>query len=191
MDNISDRQKQGVSSMHLHDPEIIFKELDLKPGQVLLDLGCGAGDYALEAAKRLGEKGKVYAWDKWPEVAEKVKQKAEARGLHNIKTGAADITAQLPLKDKSIDVCFMATVLHIFDLKKTGPALFKEIERILKPEGVLAVIEIKKEQTPFGPPMHMRLSEQDLEQALLPYGFKKMSCLDMGYTYLSRFARKD
>jgi len=186
--NIIARQKKGISSMHLHDPKMIFKELDLKPGQTFLDLGCGAGDYALAAAGLVGEKGEVYAWDKWPEVAEKVKQKADSLQLTNIKTAALDISGPLPLKDSCIDICFMSTVLHIFDLEKTGPALFKEISRILKPEGVLAVIEIKKEETPFGPPMPMRISPEELEQVLLPFCFKKLTCLDMEYTYLARFA---
>jgi hypothetical protein len=65
--------------------------------------------------------------------------------------------------------------------------LFKKIQRILKPSGRLAIIECKKEKQPFGPPMHLRISPQEMEASLSPIGLKKIDYQDLGYTYLIQF----
>jgi cyclopropane fatty-acyl-phospholipid synthase-like methyltransferase len=57
----------GKSSYDLIDPEKLFAALELDPGLTVLDLGCGAGRYALPLAQRLGISGQVYAVDLWEE----------------------------------------------------------------------------------------------------------------------------
>lgn len=181
------RQKKGVSSFALHDPEVIFRELKLKDGGSFLDLGCGAGDYAFCASKMVGRSGTVYALDKWPEVVSSLIGKADSLGISNIKAMSCDITDSLPVGDGSIDVCLLATVLHIPDVAKSAKSLLKETRRVLKPGGHIAVIEIKKEEMPFGPPMHMRLSPADVEEMLSSNGFTKIALTDLGYSYMIQF----
>ena len=171
----------------MHDPDVVFDALALKPGDSLLDLGCGPGEYAIHAAGIVGESGAVYALEKWGYMIDGLKQEAAARGLGNLKTITADITEPLPIKKKSIDVCLLSTVLHIFDLSKIEETLFNEIRRVLKPGGRVAVIECKKEDQPFGPPRHMRLSPQELEASITKYGFTKLGLQDLGYNYMVQF----
>ena len=102
----------------------------------------------------------------------------------------ADITDPLPIEDCSIDACLLATVLHIPDVSKGRKRLFNEIRRVLKPNGRLAVLECKKEDMPFGPPLHMRLSQEELETFVPEYGFVKIDSVDLGYNYLIQFALK-
>lgn len=184
------RQKKGVSSFTLHDPETIFREIKLKEGDSFLDLGCGAGDYAFYASRIVGLSGVVYAIDKWPEVISMITSKVISRGISNIKAMPCDITASLPLEDSSIDVCLLATVLHIPDVVQNIKNLLKEIRRILKSEGRIVVIEIKKEEMPFGPPMHLRLSPYDTESMISSNGFTKIRLTDLGYSYMIQFERR-
>ncbi len=179
--------RRGPSSFYMHDSELVFGELKLKEGDSFFDLGCGVGDYSLRAAKIVGASGVVYALDIWEELLDGLAKEASIKGLKNIRTMVSDINRQLAFEDNCINVCFIATVLHIFDLARTGGNLFKEIYRILKPGGRLAVIECKKEDLPFGPPIHMRVSPEELEKLITPYGFTKLSCVDLGNNYLIQF----
>jgi ubiquinone/menaquinone biosynthesis C-methylase UbiE len=172
----------------MHDPELVFNALDLKKGDVFLDLGCGPGDYAIEASRIVGNSGFVYALDKWPYLICGLKEKADSHGLKNIHAVVSDVTAPLPVADHCIDVCLMATVLHVPAVTERMGAVFSEVCRVLKTRGHFAIIECKKEDMPFGPPKHMRLSPTDIENSIKKYGFKKLSLVDLGYNYMIQFS---
>lgn len=171
----------------MHDPEIIFKELGLKKGDVFLDLGCGPGDYSIHATSIVGPTGFVYSLDKWEEMINNLKHDAASQGLENIEAMSADITEALAIKDNSIDVCLISTVLHIPGVTDHLEDICSEIIRVLVPHGRLAVIECKKEDTPTGPPLHLRLSPNVVEAEFSQYGFKKIGLLDLGYNYMIQF----
>ncbi len=180
-------RRRGPSSFSMHDPDIVFGELKLKEGDSFLDLGCGAGDYSLQAAKIVGVSGVVYALDIREELLDGLLEEAAFQGLENIRTMVSNIDSPLAVTDNCIEVCFIATVLHLFNLNKDGKILFSEIRRVLKLDGRLVIIECKKEDLPFGPPMHMRNSPGELEAAITPYGFEKFSYVDLGYNYMIQF----
>lgn len=180
---------RGPSSFWMHDPDVIFHELDLKPGDIFLDLGCGTGDYSICAAEEVGETGIVYSADIQEHLIENLLKKAETAGLNNIKGIISNISEPLPFKDESVDVCLISTVLHSIDLKKYGKILFREVARILKPGGRLFVIECKKEEMQFGPPLHMRLSPEEIEVYTSSGGFKKISFTDLGYNYIISYSK--
>jgi ubiquinone/menaquinone biosynthesis C-methylase UbiE len=182
-----ERQKKGVSSFTLQDSSLVFNELNLKAGDYFLDIGCGAGDYSIQASKNVGDEGVVYALDKWDEVIEGLVKKARSQGLGNIKAIVSDITRPLPVEGSIIDVCLLATVLHIPDVAKAANILFNEIHRVLKPDGRAAIIEIKKEEMPFGPPLHVRLSPEEAEGLVDKRMFSKISYSDLGYSYMVQF----
>lgn len=182
--HISRRGSKGPSSFGIHDSETAFEKLDLKPGNIFLDLGCGAGDYSFYAAKIVGETGKVYAFDIWSDIVEGVAKQAKEREFRNVQVKVSDIYQPLKIEDKSIDVCMLATVLHSKNVIEKSISLFQEIKRILKPEGRLAIIECKKEEAFFGPPLELRVGPEELEKALYEIGFKKESYTDLGYNYM-------
>jgi SAM-dependent methyltransferase len=177
------------SSFWMHDPEIIFNELNLKPGDVFLDLGCGTGDYSICAAEEVGESGLVYAMDIQEELTDNLIRISKDTGLNNIRAVVGDIHAPLPFEDQTIDVCFISTVLHSVDLEDTGKILFPEINRVLKTDGRLIIIECKKEEMDFGPPLSMRISPDEIEERLSAYGFKKIDYVDLGFNYMVKFAK--
>ena len=181
-------KRQGPSSYGMHDAGLVFEFLGLQPGHVFLDAGCGPGDYAFRAAQIVGPKGKVFALDVWQRMIDAVREEAAHRGLDHLETKKTDITRALPLDDKCVDVCLVATVLHILDPESQGAPLFRELHRVLRSTGRLAVINCKKEDQPFGPPLIKRWSPEQTAAIALPAGFTRSGYLDLGYNYLVLFS---
>jgi ubiquinone/menaquinone biosynthesis C-methylase UbiE len=180
----------GKSSFDLIDPEKLWPALHLKPGEAILDLGCGAGSYTLPLAALVGAEGTVFGADLWEEGLATLTEKAREQGLANIRTLFADVSHPLPLADASVDMIFLATVLH--DLVEAGQAqgALSEIARLVKPGGRLAVLEFKKIAGPPGPPLHIRLSPEEVAALLRPYGFTPGEITDLSpHIYLIMFAK--
>ncbi len=79
----------------------------------------------------------------------------------------------------------MATVLHDLLLEGTGEVPLKEARRVLKPDGMLAIVVFKKVEDGPGPPLSIRLSDQEVEEVLKPFGFFKERVREVGlYHYL-------
>lgn len=180
-------QGRGPSSFWMQDSEEVFSALALKPGEIVLDLGSGPGDYSLKAAELVGPRGTVLALDRWENAVNDLSKKAAERGFKHLQPMLADITQELPVEDHRVDICLICTVLHIFPWPKFDLNLFAEIKRVLKPNGRLAIIECKKEEQPWGPPLHMRISPQEMEQGLEPRGYVRTGYTDLGKTYLIQF----
>jgi ubiquinone/menaquinone biosynthesis C-methylase UbiE len=178
----------GRSSFSLVDQDKLFGELQLEDGISFLDLGCGRGEYAIIASEIVGNEGIVYGIDLWEEGVDLLKEEASARGSKNIKTMVADAGEKIPLEDMSIDVCFMATVFHDLVLANTSENALKEISRVLREQGVLAILEFKKVDGPPGPPLSSRLAPEEVEKRVIPYGFKRVGLKEIGpYNYLLSF----
>jgi SAM-dependent methyltransferase len=181
-------QGAGRSSVGLVDTRRVFRELKLKKGMNLLDMACGRGEYSLAAAKIIGNNGLVYAIDLWKEGIADLRRLASDRKIKNIDATVADLREGIPVKDSCVDLCLMAIILHdLVETNGAGQAL-KEAARVLRPEGMLAVIEFKKMEGPPGPPMRIRLTPEDVSRLTSPYGFMKRRIIDVGpYNYMMLF----
>jgi ubiquinone/menaquinone biosynthesis C-methylase UbiE len=175
----------GKSSYDLIDVKKFFSELNLQKGNTFLDLACGRGAYCLAASEIVGEKGRVYGVDLWEEGIELLKSAAAAKDIANIDAIVSDAGKQIPVDDHSIDVCMMATVLHDFVEDKIDQAVLHETARVVKSNGILAIMEFKKIDGPPGPPRHIRLSPEQVDDLLTPFGFKQEHYAEVGpYNYL-------
>ena len=122
----------------------------LRPGEKVLDIGCGPGTLALLAKERVGPDGEVYGIDPSPEMIELAQQKAAAASSDvRFQTGVAE---DLPFPDGTYDAVLSSLMLHHLpdDLK---PRALKEVARVLRPGGRLFAVDMSGK----GGPWHWRL----------------------------------
>ncbi len=122
-------------------PDKLIERSGIKQGMTVMDLGCGSGAFTLFVARAVGEEGKVYAVDIQPAMLKQLERKlakAENQGIRNIELKQAS-AYELPFEDGALDLVYMVTVLQ--EIPDRGRAL-REIRRVLKPGGILAVTEL-------------------------------------------------
>jgi ubiquinone/menaquinone biosynthesis C-methylase UbiE len=182
----------GKSSYDLIEVDKFFSVLNLQKGISFLDLACGRGPYCLAASEIVGETGRVYGVDLWEDGIDLLNSAVASRSITNIDAIVGDAGKQIPIEDHLIDVCLMATVLHDFVEDKIDQKVIHEVLRVVKPGGVMAVMEFKKIDGPPGPPRHIRLSPQQVEDLLTPFGFKQERIADVGpYNYMLLYKKLD
>lgn len=178
----------GLSSYNLLDEKTFFEALQLRPGMTVLDLACGVGNYSVAAVPHLGGTGHILAMDLWTEGIETLRVRADMRHTDAILPLIGDAAAGLPVRSRSIDCCLMATIVHILSQENALFRVLGEIRRILRPAGILAVVEFHKIDGPPGPPLSWRLSPGELENIISSRDFHCMLHRDIGpYNYLSVF----
>ena len=172
---------RGKSSESFIDKEIILQELNILPWQTILDAGCGNGYMSKEFSRVLNNTGKVYALDPDRESLEVLRQETEGS---NIETIIGDISKTTPLQASSIDLIYLSTVFHGFSEDQIQ-TFQKEAMRLLKPHARLAIVEIHKHNTPFGLPLHMRFSPEELKKNV---HLTTLNTLEVGqYFYMQLF----
>ncbi len=105
----------------------------LKEGDVVVDLGSGAGIDVFIAANIVKDQGKVIGVDITDAMLEKARKNAEVNGYENVEFRKGDIEEKIPVDDNSVDVVISNCVINLTENKVNT---FKEIYRILKPNGV-------------------------------------------------------
>lgn len=162
----------------------------LKPGEVVVDLGCGGGLDVFLAAAEVGPAGKAIGIDMTPEMIDRARANA-AKGIggkpiSNVEFHLATID-RLPLADASVDCVISNCVINLAPDK---PAVFREIARVLKPGGRLAASDLILKQ-PLPPEIAGdvaayvgciagAISADDYRGGLLAAGFVEVDVVDTG-----------
>ncbi len=153
-------------------PAKVIENLDLGPAMTVADFGCGSGHYTIEAAKKVGKSGKVYAIDIQQEMLSFVRSQAKLMGLINIETVWADLeTANATnLRENSVDLVIISNILFQAENKKQ---IIQEAFRILKSGGKTAIIEwdVENQAGIFGPQIEKRITSQNVKDLFAESGF--------------------
>src|SRR4029077_18816604 len=153
----------------------------LREGQVVLDLGSGAGFDCFLAARAVGGTGRVIGVDMTHEMLSKARENAPKNGFTNVEFRLGEIEA-LPVPDNSVDVIISNCVINLSPEKQR---VFNEAFRVLKPGGRLAVADmvataslpddIKADWAAYTGCIAGASQITDLERILLASGFKQIT----------------
>jgi ubiquinone/menaquinone biosynthesis C-methylase UbiE len=162
------------------NPEEIIEQISLEPSYIVADLGCGTGYLTVPVSRRVK---KVYGIDIQKEMLAILDQKIQTQKIGNIETLLSN-DKEIPLQNASIDLLVSVNVLHEF---RDKDAIIREIKRVLKADGHAAIIDFKKEDTGFGPPVGIRLSEEQAKQLFKKNGLTALKTYRLRYHYLIVF----
>ncbi|MEA1963984.1 MAG: class I SAM-dependent methyltransferase [Candidatus Aerophobetes bacterium] len=118
----------------------VLKRVGTKGGEIVLDFGCGSGNYTIPTAKIVGFKGKVYGLDEDGYKLKELEEKAKAAGLQNIELIKTSGELEFGFEEKTFDIVLLYDIFWYFSLQNPKlPELLKEVYRILKPAGLISV----------------------------------------------------
>ena len=119
----------------------VIESIGVKPGQTVLDFGCGSGTYTIPLASVVGKRGKVLALDKDRYALDDLIRKADSVGLANITRLDTPGGTRIELANNSVDVVLLFDVFHDYYFLSLAERqdLLCEIGRILKSGGILSV----------------------------------------------------
>lgn len=114
---------------------------NISAGEIVLDVGCGTGELTRLARIRTGSNGQVMGLDASPEMIQVARRNAAAQGLEiDFRLGVIEA---LPFPDNTIDVVLSSLMMHHLPGELKALAL-GEIQRVLKPNGRLVIVDIKR-----------------------------------------------
>lgn len=160
----------------------IFDLINLKPNNVVTDLGCGSGYFSIPISLIVK---KVYSIDFQKEMLDYLKQKIEKKKIHNIEPllSKAD---RIPLINNCTDLLLSVNTLHEFENRNY---VILEIHRLINENGKLVIIDFIKQETTFGPPIEIRISKDQAINLFETMDFKFINSFDLKYHYLIIFQK--
>ena len=165
------------------NPEEILGMLELKPSYVVADLGCGSGYFTVPISRKVK---KVYGIDVQKEMLEFLEEKIQTQKILNIETLRSKEN-EIPLQNESVDLLLSVNTLHEFRDKEK---IINEMRRVLNPEGQATIIDFKKEDTNFGPPVAVRVSKEQAKSLFEKKGLTVLKTHELKYHYLIVFRKE-
>jgi ubiquinone/menaquinone biosynthesis C-methylase UbiE len=158
-------------------PDKILGAIKLKPNWVAADFGCGSGYFTVLLAQKVK---KVYAIDIQKEMLRYLEGKIRRLGISNIELRLSRPN-EIPLEDKTVDILVSVNTLHEFGDKVR---MIKEMKRVIKHKGNLLIVDFKKQETGFGPPVRIKVAKEKAISLFEGANFTLLSTKDLPYHYL-------
>ncbi|MDG2382812.1 MAG: methyltransferase domain-containing protein [Pirellulaceae bacterium] len=152
----------------------MLKNLNVKPGMTVCDMGCGNGFYTLQLAELVGARGKVLAVDIQPEMLRLMQARAAEKNLQNIQSILGTV-ADPKLPEGQVDLILCVDVYHEFSHPEE---MLAAMRKSLKPDGAIVLLEFRSED-PRVPikPLH-KMSKKQMLKELSPNGYKLVKEFD-------------
>jgi ubiquinone/menaquinone biosynthesis C-methylase UbiE len=158
-------------------PEHLVRELYLRPGDRVADIGCGTGVYTMALAEVVGMMGQVYAVDVHRDLLHTLAGTLDKKGFVNVEILWADIEKGIPIDAYSLDALVISNVL--FQLGNID-AMLSHVAKLVKPEGQLLIVEWSDSHRGLGPhPGHV-VEEIQAEKLVQAHGFRILKRLPAG-----------
>ena len=148
-------------------PHEVLAALDLKPGEVVADIGAGSGYFTFLLARHVGDTGKIYAVDVSPDMILYINRRIRDLKVTNVVSILAD--SDDPLLAASVNRFFFCDSWHHIENQTKYLSLMKHL---LKPKGEIVMIDFHKRDLPVGPPMQMKIAREDLIKQMDDNGFR-------------------
>lgn len=168
-------------------PHEVLTALNLKPGEVIADIGAGSGYFTFRLSHFVGDKGKIYAVDISPDMILHINRRIRELKATNVVSILADPDDPL-LADRSVNRFFFSDSWHHVENQAKYLSLMK---RMLKPRGEIVMIDFHKKELPIGPPLKMKIAREDLIKQMETNGFRLIKeHTFLPYQYFLVFAPK-
>lgn len=164
--------------------EEILEAVEIKSDFVVADLGCGSGFFTVPLSQKVK---KVYGIDVQKEMLDFLEQKIQKLKIKNIELLLSKKN-EIPLENESVDLLVSMNTLHEFDDKEI---MIEEMRKVLKRGGKALIVDFKKENTGFGPPVAIRISKKQATSLFEKKGFITLKSQDLMYHYLLVFSKKN
>jgi ubiquinone/menaquinone biosynthesis C-methylase UbiE len=167
-------------------PDEVVNALGLKAGEIVADIGAGSGYFSRRFAKAVTPGGFVYAIDIDPEMLQYIQKRAKKESQPNLVTVLCAMDDPMLAPD-SVHLIFICNTIHHI----TGrPEYYQKLMRSLKPGGRLVIVDYHKRELPVGPPVGIKISEEDMKKEITAAGFKLSQDLDLlPYQYFLIFSK--
>ena len=169
------------------DPGSVLDQTKITSGSRVVDFGTGAGHFSLEAARRVGDTGAVWAVDVLASSLEAVEGMAKVRGLRNVVCVRANLEKENTEKIPS-DFFDAVIAKDMLFQNKDKRAVLREARRVLSSSGELVVVEWNDCRRTVGPDISLRIAEESLRKLIEEEGFviqKTLSAGDYHYAFLA------
>jgi len=164
-------------------PERILAATEIKHHFVAADLGCGSGVFTIPLSRKVK---KVYGLDVQTEMLELLREKIRKLKIKNIELRLSR-EDEIPLEKESVDLLMSINALHEFNDKQR---MVEEMKRVLKQVGNALIVDFKRKNTGFGPPISIRLSKKKVISLFEENRFTTLKKQDLPYHYLLVFTKK-
>ena len=154
-------------------PMEVFKAVGIKKDSLVADIGSATGYFPVRLAK-VASKGRVWGIDVAPSMVNFLNQRARQENLSNLFSILA--TPADPLIPEPVDFIFMVNTYHHINAREK---YFESLINKLKDSGKLVIIDFKKQELPFGPPVDMKLSRDEITKELINAGYSLIKSHDI------------
>lgn len=153
------------------NPRANLAHCGITPGMIIADFGSGSGAYALEAARLVGEGGRVYAVDVQKDLLDRLAMVAKENHLSNIEIAWGNLEKRggTKLAEGAVDLVLMSNILFQCDAKYS---VALEAKRILRPRGRVAVIDWSESFGGLGPRASQVLRPEEAKKIFAEAGFE-------------------